>query len=187
VGLGNPGRKYVGTRHNVGWQVLAELARRHAASRPREKFHGEVAEAQIAGARFGDATVHLLCPMTYMNESGKSVAAAVEFYKLELADLLVICDDLSLPVAKLRFRSKGTAGGQKGLQDILRRLGTDEAPRLRIGIGPPPPGWDAADYVLGKFTADEVPQIEDAVTEAATAVEVWVKDGAAECMNQFNG
>jgi PTH1 family peptidyl-tRNA hydrolase len=181
VGLGNPGRKYAGTRHNVGWQVLAELAKRHAASRPREKFHGEVAEAQIAGA-----TVHLLCPMTFMNESGKSVAAAVEFYKIELSDLLVICDDINLPLAKLRFRNKGSAGGQKGLNDILKRLATDEAPRLRIGVGSPPPGWDAADYVLGKFTADDAAPIAEAVVKAADAVELWVQEGAAACMNQFN-
>ena len=181
VGLGNPGRKYAGTRHNVGWQVLAELAKRHAASRPREKFHGELAEARI-----GEEAVYLLCPMTYMNESGKSVAAAVEFYKLELADLLVVCDDINLPIAKLRFRIKGSAGGQKGLNDILKRLATDEAPRLRIGVGSPPPGWDAADYVLGKFTADETPQIEEAVVKAADAVEVWVKEGAANCMNRYN-
>lgn len=181
VGLGNPGRKYVGTRHNIGWQVLAELARRHSTVRPREKFHGEVVEATI-----GREAVHLLCPQTYMNNSGDSVAPAVEFYKLALADLLVICDDIALPVAKLRFRVKGSAGGQKGLQDILRRLGTDEVSRLRIGIGPPPPGWDAADYVLGKFTKDDIGPIDEAVGRAATAVEVWVNDGPEACMNQFN-
>lgn len=181
VGLGNPGRKYVGTRHNVGWQVIAELARRHSASRPREKFHGEAAEAQIAGQQ-----VQLLCPLTYMNKSGDSVAPAMEFYKLDLSDLLVICDDISLPLAKLRFRTKGSAGGQKGLKDILQRLGADEVPRLRIGIGAPPPGWDAADYVLAKFTPDEIAPIEESVSRAATAVEVWLKDGPQACMNQFN-
>jgi len=122
VGLGNPGRKYDGTRHNVGYEVVAELARRHAAGRARLAFQGEMSEVAIGAER-----TWLLLPHTYMNRSGGSVGAAFDFYKLAVGDVLVICDDLNLPLGKLRIRASGSAGGQKGLQDILKRLGTEDA------------------------------------------------------------
>lgn len=181
VGLGNPGRRYVGTRHNLGYAVLAEVARRHATSRPQAKFNGEVVDADLEGQR-----ALLLSPVTYMNLSGTSVLAAVDFYKLPLDDVLVICDDLSLPVGKLRFRPKGSSGGQKGLEDIIRRLGTEEFPRLRLGIDAAPAGWDAANYVLGKFAKDELPQIEQAIQQAAQAVVDWAREGIQYCMNRYN-
>jgi len=143
VGLGNPGRKYEGTRHNVGFDCLAKLAGRLPAAPVKQKFQGELIEAEIGGER-----VLLLCPLTYMNLSGGSVLAARDFYKIKENDILVVCDDFHLPLAKLRFRAKGSAGGQKGLADILRRLGTENIARLRIGIGEPPPQWNVADYVL---------------------------------------
>lgn len=181
VGLGNPGRKYQGTRHNVGYSVLAELAHDAATGRPQSKFQGEMVQAA-----FGGEKALLLSPVTYMNNSGACVQAARDFYRLPDEDLLVICDDLNLPLAKLRFRAKGSSGGQKGLADIIRRLGTDEFARLRIGIGTPPDGWDASDYVLGKFTRREKPEIEVAVREAADAVAVWAREGVEHCMNQYN-
>ncbi len=181
VGLGNPGRRYAGTRHNLGYAVLAEVAKRHATGRPQMKFEGEVVDADLGGQR-----ALLLSPTTYMNLSGTSVLAAVDFYKLPLDDLLVICDDLNLPTGKLRFRAKGSSGGQKGLENIIRRLGSDEFARLRIGIEAAPVGWDAADYVLGKFTKDELPQIEQAIQRAADAVVDWARDGIQYCMNRYN-
>lgn len=181
VGLGNPGRRYQGTRHNVGFVVVAELARQFGISRPRAKFQGEVVEAQVVGER-----VVLLCPHTYMNNSGNSVQPARDFYKVENSELLVVCDDFNLELAKLRFRAKGSSGGQKGLDDIIRRLGTNEFSRLRIGIGPPPPNWDVADYVLSKFAKDEQPVMEQAATRAAEGAAAWIRDGIQYCMNQYN-
>ena len=181
VGLGNPERKYHGTRHNIGFEVLAELARRHASGKVKTKFHGEIVEASVAGEK-----ITLLSPLTYMNRSGSSVVEAVRFFKVELPELLVICDDFNLPLAKLRFRPRGSAGGQKGIGDIIQRLGTEEFGRLRIGIGEPPPRWDAADYVLSKFKKEEIPEMEEAVRRAADAVAVWVDQGIDACMNQFN-
>jgi len=181
VGLGNPGRKYQSSRHNVGFAVLGQLAGEFGSSKPKSKFHGEVVEADLHGHR-----VLLLSPLTYMNRSGGSVLEAKNFYKIDNDDVLIVCDDMSLPLGKLRFRAKGSAGGQKGLGDIVRRLGTDEFPRLRIGIGPPPEGWDWADYVLSKFRKEEIPEIEEAVRRAAGAVAVWAREGVDFCMNQYN-
>ncbi len=181
VGLGNPGRKYEGTRHNVGFAVVGELAKRHAVGRPKEKFHGEVVEAELGGQK-----LLLLGPLCYMNLSGKSVLAARDYYSLANEDLLVVCDDLNLPLAKLRFRPGGSAGGHKGLLDIIAKLGTDEFPRLRIGIGAPPDHWDAADFVLGRFTEMEKPEMAQATASAADAVADWVVQGMALCMNRYN-
>jgi len=181
VGLGNPGRRYEGTRHNIGFAVLAELARRFASGCPKSKFQGEVVEADLEGQK-----ALLLSPVTYMNNSGASVQTARDFYKLPNDDLLVVCDDLNLPLARLRFRAKGSSGGHKGLADIIRRLATEEFSRLRIGIDAPPDDWDATDYVLGKFTTQELAEIEDAVRRAADAVGVWAREGIQHCMNQYN-
>ncbi len=181
VGLGNPGRRYEGTRHNVGYRVLAELARRHACGRPKIKFQGEVVDADLAGER-----ALLLSPTTYMNLSGASVLAARDFYHVPLDDILVICDDMNLPSAKLRVRAGGSAGGQKGLADIIRRLGDEQVPRLRVGIGAPPDGWDATNYVLARFTAEEAEGIQKAISNAADAVVVWAREGVQRCMNEYN-
>ncbi len=181
IGLGNPGRSYAATRHNVGYEVAAELARRHAAGKPRARFQGEVLEVNIAAQ-----PLLLLRPETFMNLSGASVLEAQQFYKLPLEELLVVCDDLNLPLGKLRVRAGGSAGGQKGLENIIHRLGTEMVPRLRIGIGQPPPQWQWADYVLSKFSKEEIPQIEQAIVLAADAVAVWARDGLQECMNRYN-
>jgi PTH1 family peptidyl-tRNA hydrolase len=181
VGLGNPGSKYADTRHNVGFHVISELERTCGGSLPRVRFQGEVLEARIDGQ-----ACCLLRPQTYMNHSGRSVLEARDFYKLDLADLLVICDDFALPLGSLRVRIKGSSGGQKGLEDIVRRLGTEEIPRLRIGIGPVPDKWDPADFVLGRFTKEEIPIINESIRRSADAVLVWVRDGIQNCMNQYN-
>ena len=174
VGLGNPGRRYQGTRHNVGYAVLAELARKCGAVLPaRAQFQGEVVEAELGGEK-----ALLLSPTTFMNRSGGSVREAMSFYKLPHQDLLVLCDDLNLPAGKLRFRTKGSSGGQKGLDDIIGKLGTEDFARLRVGIGAAPENWDWADYVLSKFTPEELPEIERAVKLAADAVVAWARQGA---------
>jgi peptidyl-tRNA hydrolase, PTH1 family len=181
VGLGNPGRRYEATRHNIGYAVLAELGRRHGTGGTKYRFQGEVMEADLSGQR-----ALLLSPTTYMNLSGASVLEARDFYKVPDEDLLVLCDDLNLPLGRLRVRPQGSSGGQKGLEDIIRRLGTVAFARLRVGIGSPPSGWDAADFVLAKFTADQRPVIEDAVQRAADAVVVWAGQGVETCMNRYN-
>jgi PTH1 family peptidyl-tRNA hydrolase len=181
VGLGNPGRKYEKTRHNVGFEVLDMLATRNAAGTAKEKFNGRIADVTIAGQK-----TLLLWPLTLMNLSGQCVGPAVEYYSVPLADVLVVCDDFNLPLAKLRFRSQGSAGGQRGLDDIIRRLGTEEIPRLRIGIGPVPPAWDAADFVLGKFNRSEQAVIAEAIALAAEGVECWIAEGIEAGMSRYN-
>jgi len=181
VGLGNPGRRYEKTRHNVGFEVLNAVAERNAAECAKEKFSGRVASATIAGQ-----PVLLVWPQTLMNRSGQSVAAAVGFYQLPLGDLLVVGDDFNLPLGKLRFRGSGSAGGQKGLDDIIRRLGSEEFARLRVGIGPVPDAWDPADFVLGRFTPTERAVMDDQIVQAAEGVECWVAEGIDVGMNKFN-
>lgn len=181
VGLGNPGRKYYGTRHNIGFEALAHFARHNACGERRAKFDGEWGEAQVGSERVG-----LLWPLTYMNLSGGSALAARDFYKVANQDILVVCDDLNLPLGKLRVRAKGSAGGQKGLNDILRRLGTEDVPRLRIGIDTAPPGWDVADFVLAKFSRQEREVVDGALDRAAAAIHDWVVQGIAFCMNRYN-
>ena len=181
VGLGNPGNKYNGTRHNVGYDVIAELASRHVFGLPRSKFHGELAEANIKNQKS-----LLLCPLTFMNASGQSVREAVDFFKLSLDDLLIICDDLNLKTGRLRVKPSGSAGGQNGLKDIIRVLGSSSFPRLRIGIDRPPPQWETSNYVLGKFDEEEQVIMKAAIQKAADAVETWIGSGIQVAMNQFN-
>jgi PTH1 family peptidyl-tRNA hydrolase len=181
VGLGNIGRKYENTRHNVGFRVLDVLAGRRATGAGRDKFDGHVKEAAI-----GTERVLLLWPHTLMNRSGQSVWQAVDFYKLPLADLLVICDDFNLPLGKLRFRGQGSCGGQRGLEDIIDSLGSEEFSRLRLGIGPVPERWDPADFVLGRFDAAERETIDEMILRAADGAESWVTEGTAATMNRYN-
>src|SRR3954469_13355111 len=164
VGLGNPGSKYEGTRHNIGFEVVDRLAEGGSGATFTRKFDGLLAEIEIDFRR-----VLLLKPETFMNLSGRSVAQVLRFYKLELADLLVVSDDLSLPLGKLRIRGGGSDGGQKGLRDIAAQLGTEGFARLRIGIGERGP-VDAADFVLSRFRSAERPIIDDTLILAAQAV-----------------
>ncbi len=181
VGLGNPGSKYEGTRHNIGFDVVDRLAAGGSGAKFSRKFDGLVAETEIDFRR-----VLLLKPETFMNLSGRSVSQAVRFYKLDVSDLIVICDDLSLPLGKLRIRGGGSDGGQKGLRDVAAHLGTDQYPRLRIGIGE---RWavDAADFVLSRFRPTERAVIDDALILASQAVAVWASQGLDAAMNRFNG
>lgn len=181
VGLGNVGRKYEHTRHNLGFAVLSLLVKRHGPGNLRFGFQGEVTEVMI-----GSEKALLLAPHTLMNLSGNSVRPALAFYKLPISDLLVICDDLNLPLGKLRLRDKGSSGGQNGLNHIIQQLGTDVFARLRIGIGRPPSGWDAADYVLARFRPDEQDEAAIAVQYAADVVESWIAGGLAAAKNKHN-
>jgi PTH1 family peptidyl-tRNA hydrolase len=181
VGLGNPGRKYSGTRHNVGFEVVGRLASKFGAESPRMKFDAEMAEVTIGGER-----TLLMLPQTFMNRSGQAVQAALAFYKLAREDLLVVCDDFNLPCGRLRLRPDGSSGGQRGLENIAQLLGSDQFSRLRLGIGPVPPQWDAADFVLGKFTAEDEAIVAPMLQRASDAVECWIADGIAAAMNEYN-
>jgi PTH1 family peptidyl-tRNA hydrolase len=181
VGLGNPGPKYHGTRHNIGFDLIDRLVPETGRFPFTRKFEGLLAEIEIDYRR-----VLLLKPDTFMNLSGRSVSQAVRFYKLDLSDVLVVCDDLNLPVGKLRIRTGGSDGGQKGLRDISAQLGTDQYPRLRIGIGEAPEG-QAVDYVLGRFRGPEKARIDDALILASQAVAVWASQGVHAAMNRFTG
>lgn len=181
VGLGNPGRKYENTRHNVGFGVAARLAQSFVPATWRRQFDGETCDGQI-----GDQRVVLLCPQTYMNASGRSVRRAADFYRTPLEDILIVCDCLNLPLGRLRIRPKGSAGGQKGLADVIQALQDDRVPRLRIGIDPPPAGWAVPDYVLSKFKTSEMPVVDEAMARAAEAAAAWATQGIDHCMNVYN-
>lgn len=183
VGLGNPGRQYERTRHNAGWMVLDRLAQRHAAAeRVKSRFHADTLEARLGGER-----CVLIKPVTWMNRSGQSVAEAVRFYKAEpLGDLLVVTDDLALPVGAIRVRARGGSGGHNGLSDIARVLGGEEWARLRVGIGAKPAFMDQADWVLSRFAEQERAPLEAAIERAADAAELWAAEGAEAAMNRFN-
>lgn len=182
VGLGNPGAKYDGTRHNVGFEVLNFLSRKLFAPSPRSKFDGQMTTLDIEGRK-----LILLWPLTYMNASGRCVRAVAQFYKINVErDLVVVCDDLSLPLGKLRIRPKGSAGGQKGLNDILNVMGTQSIARFRIGIDSPPPAWDVSNYVLGRFGKEERRIMDEAVSRACDAILDWCSNDISYCMNQFN-
>jgi PTH1 family peptidyl-tRNA hydrolase len=179
VGLGNPGRRYQGTRHNVGYDVIDVLAESVSAGQFQGRF-----QAQVAELREGSCKVLLVKPETFMNLSGQSVRQFMDFYQVQSADLLVVCDDINLPLGKLRVRARGTHGGHNGLRDIQNHLGTTEYPRLRIGVDAP--DEDAVEHVLGRFRPSEKAVMADAVSLAAQAVGLWIREGVEACMNQYN-
>ena len=181
VGLGNPGPQYRDTRHNIGWQVLAELARRYGAPAPTRKFDGEIIEFFVESEK-----CVLLAPLTYMNNSGRSVGAAVDFYRQPTHDLLVVCDDMNLDSGRLRLRGDDSAGGQNGLKDILTRLATTSVPRLRVGIGRPPGRMSATDYVLGTIKPPERETLDIAIIKAADGILHWATQGLTAAMNVVN-
>lgn len=180
VGLGNPGRRYQGTRHNVGFMVIDALAAGPEVGSFQGRFDGQVAEW-----REGEEKILLVKPETFMNLSGRCVRQVLDFYQVEVADLLVVCDDFNLPLGKLRFRARGTHGGQNGLRDIQQHLGTQEYARLRIGVGSPEEG-EAVDHVLGKFRPSERSIMEEALAHAVQGVVLWAREGIEACMNQYN-
>ena len=179
VGLGNPGRKYEGTRHNVGFDVLNVVAERH-----RLDWESAPAEALIAKWRAAGAL--LAKPLTFMNLSGQAVGDLQRFYKAEVADLLVIVDDVHLDVGRLRARPNGSAGGHNGLKSLIALLGTEDFARLRVGVGRGDARRDLADHVLAKFSPDEGPIVAEAVGRAADAAELFVAEGIGPVMNRFN-
>ena len=180
VGLGNPGDRYRRHRHNVGFEILDQVARTNQVESWKSRFRGVVTDCWISAEK-----VVLLKPQTYMNKSGQSVREVVSFFGMELAELLVVCDDFNLPIGRLRLRAKGGSGGQKGLEDISRHLGAEEIPRLRVGIGDPG-RQDPADYVLSSFPVSKRPIVEETIIDAGRAVECWCREGIEVAMNRFN-
>lgn len=183
VGLGNPGREYELTRHNVGFLTIDELAERKQI--PVQKLKHR---ALTNSARYGEVTALLMKPVTYMNLSGESVGEAARFLKIPPERVLVISDDTDLPVGKLRVRRKGSAGGHNGLKSLIAHLGTDQFPRVKIGVGGKPhPDYDMADWVLGRFPPNELVLVQEAVKSAADAVELMLTQGVEAAMARFNG
>lgn len=180
LGLGNPGAEYAHTRHNIGFDVIDILASRH---RVRLNLHRD--HARYGLGRIADVPVLLAKPMTYMNRSGEAARALLQRYPLEPARLLVIVDDVALPPGKIRVRPSGSDGGHNGLESIIQCLGTQAFPRVRVGIGSPPPG-QMVEYVLSRFSPQEQPIIEEALQRAADAVEVAIAEGVQAAMNRFN-
>lgn len=181
AGLGNPTREYAGTRHNIGYDTITRLCDEYRITLDIKKHKGLCGKGVIGGEK-----VLLVQPLTYMNLSGDCIKEAADFYKIDPAHIIVIYDDISLPVGKLRVRAKGSAGGHNGMKSIIARLGTEAFARVRIGIGEKPAGWDLADYVLGRFKTDELPLMREAVGNAAKACELIIKDGIESAMNRSN-
>jgi peptidyl-tRNA hydrolase, PTH1 family len=184
VGLGNPGSRYASTRHNIGARVVNLLHTKHIMEFGPWRTD---MKSSLSEGRIGTEKVVLLLPQTYMNNSGEAVVHATTFWKIAPEDVLVVLDDLALPLGKLRLRREGTSGGQNGLKDVLARLGTDAVPRLRIGIGSERTAdVPAEDSVLQKFAPEEAPVVEQAVTAAADAVVAVITDGLDVAMNRYN-
>lgn len=181
VGLGNPGPQYKGTRHNVGFEVVDELA-----SRASIRFESAPADALIAKWRRPDDAILLVKPLTFMNLSGQAVGELTRYFKIEVADLIVVVDEVHLPLGKLRARKKGSAGGHNGLKSIIAHLG-DEFPRLRVGVGRGEDQRNLADHVLSRFEKDEAAEVERMTRRAADAAEMFITSGIEAVMNAFNG
>jgi PTH1 family peptidyl-tRNA hydrolase len=184
IGLGNPGLRYKSTRHNVGFLVVRRLARAN-----RIRIQKRVFNLSFGKGTIGKQGILLGLPLTFMNLSGEAVASVVKRHKIELKDLLVICDDINLPLGKIRIRPKGTDGGHKGLRSIIQKLGSEDFSRLRIGIGFPQEEVKECGlrkYVLARFNKKETKIVEQVVEEAVQASQVWAKEGIATCMNKFN-
>ena len=179
VGLGNPGKKYEHTRHNMGFEVIDLLSDLSQIDVDKEVFNGLLGRGKIF-----NKDVMLFKPTTYMNLSGTAVRQVVDYFKIELSDIIVICDDMALKVGTIRLRTKGSSGGQKGLQNIIDLLGTEEFKRIRVGIGEPP--FDAIDYVLSKPLKEELPQIEEAIHDAVEAIKEALRSDFDRAMSKFN-
>lgn len=181
VGLGNPGKQYEATRHNIGFEVIDELSRQFNIPLDQSKFKGLYGIGFYKGEK-----ILLLKPLTYMNLSGESIRAVMDYYQIELEDLVVIYDDLDLPVGKIRLRQKGSPGGHNGIKSTVAHLGTQEFNRIRIGIDRPEKGMSIPDYVLGRFQKDEQLINEDAVKKSANACVAWLEKPFLQVMNEFN-
>jgi PTH1 family peptidyl-tRNA hydrolase len=190
AGLGNPGAKYRGTRHNIGFEVVDAVAARRGLTGAFAAMKVEAVGARWrrpvdeSGASAND--VWLVKPLTFMNLSGVAVSAVARYYGIVEADILIVCDDVNLPLGRLRARAGGSEGGHNGLRSVAEALGTMDYPRLRVGVGRGDLRRDLANHVLTRFEPDELPGVEDAVARAADAVEMWVSDGLPRMMNAFN-
>lgn len=182
AGLGNPGRQYEGTRHNIGWQVIDELAEKYNIKITESKFKGLIGKGII-----GSEKVILVKPLTYMNLSGECIGEVVNFYKIdETSELIIVADDISLDVGYIRMRKKGSAGGHNGLKNIIACLGHEEFMRIKMGVGDKPAGYDLADYVLGHFNKEEEKIIAESRKTAVLAIETIMSDGIDKAMNLYN-
>ncbi|MCC2459925.1 aminoacyl-tRNA hydrolase [Bacillus mobilis] len=181
VGLGNPGREYELTRHNIGFMAIDELAKRWNISLNEQKFKGVFGAGFVNGEK-----VILLKPLTYMNLSGESIRPLMDYYKIDVEDFVLLYDDLDIPVGKLRLRMKGSAGGHNGVKSTISHLGTQEFQRIRMGIDRPKNGMKVVDYVLGRFTSEEIPDVGHSIEKAADACEEWLNKPFLQIMNTFN-
>jgi peptidyl-tRNA hydrolase len=181
IGLGNPTDKYQATRHNIGWDAITRLSDDYRISLDFNKHKAICGKGFIEGEK-----VILAKPLTYMNLSGESVRELVDFYKITPEELIVIYDDISLDVGQLRIRKKGSAGGHNGIKSIISHLGTEEFPRIKVGVGDKPRDWDLADYVLSRFQAEEQPIIREALKDTSDACRMIITSGIDAAMNQYN-
>ncbi len=181
IGLGNPTREYRATRHNIGFDVITRISDDYHIPLDFKKHKAICGRGFIEGEK-----VVIAQPQTYMNLSGESVRELVDFYKVTPQDIIVIYDDVSLEVGQLRLREKGSAGGHNGIKSIISHLGTQEFPRIKVGVGDKPAGWDLADYVLSRFKAEEEPVIRDTLKRSSEAVKSIIKDGMESAMNIYN-
>ena len=182
AGLGNPGKQYEGTRHNIGWQGIDELADKYNIRVTESKFKGLTGKGMIGGEK-----VLLLKPLTFMNLSGECIREAVNFYKIdETSQLIVVADDISLDVGQIRMRKKGSAGGHNGLKNIIAHLGHENFMRIKMGVGDKPAGYDLADYVLGHFSKEEEKILAESKKTAVLAIETIMSDGIDKAMNLYN-
>lgn len=182
IGLGNPGKPYEHTRHNIGFDVIDALADKWGVTLNQTKFNG-----MYATAHRPEGKVMLLKPLTYMNLSGECVRPMMDYFDIDVEDIIVIYDDLDLETGKLRLRQKGSAGGHNGIKSLIHHLGTQEFNRIRVGVSRPPAGMKVADYVLSKFSKEEEPVIQEATNKSCEAVEASLSKKFLEVMNIFNG
>ncbi len=181
IGLGNPGKEYAGTKHNVGFEVIDKLAYDYNINVNKAKHKGVIGEGIIK-----EKKVVLLKPLTYMNLSGESIKQAINWYKATNTDIIVIYDDIDLNMGEIRIRERGSAGGHNGMKNIIQHLNTDEFTRIRVGIGKKPKDFDLADYVLNKFSKEEIPTIIEGITKATDAIETILSSNISTAMNKYN-
>lgn len=182
VGLGNPGLQYAATRHNIGFEAIDTLAQMHHINVNKSKFKALIGEGTI-----GNEKVVLMKPQTYMNLSGEAISACKSWYKINTEDIIILYDDVSLAVGDIRIRKRGSSGGHNGVKSTIAHLSTEVFPRVKIGVGQKPSGWDLADYVLGKFTEEDMKILEPRLKEIGNAVETMIKKNVDTAMNNYNG
>lgn len=182
VGLGNPGMQYAATRHNIGFEAIDTIAELNHISLNKSKFKAIIGEGTIGSER-----VVLMKPQTYMNLSGEAISACKSWYKIDANDIIIVYDDVTLEVGQLRIRKTGSAGGHNGIKSIICHLGGDAFPRVKVGVGEKPPGWNLADYVLGRFSEEDMKVLAPRLKDVSEAVEMIVKKDVDTAMNNYNG